>query len=86
MEHFRPWSHRSRATDYEADYYTIDDQFVSLANRLTADAALEIDHHLHIIGPDVVPLFQSMDDFTSIALTPDFHARLTDGVRLAQST
>jgi len=77
VAHFRPWSHRDRATDYEADYYTIDERFVLLAERLTAETALELDHHWHIVGPDGVPLIQSMDDFTIIAVTREFHARLT---------
>lgn len=82
VEQFRPWSHRQNVSAYEADYYVIDRELVALAARLSHEGRLETDHHFCISGPNDEPLIQSFDDFTVIAMTEPFHARLRQGSRV----
>lgn len=77
---FRPWSHRSDPKRFEADDYSIDADFVSLAEERGARGELELEHHFGISGPDGRLLCASWDDFMVVKLADDFRNALHESV------
>ncbi|HEX8371894.1 MAG TPA: hypothetical protein VF585_03870 [Chthoniobacterales bacterium] len=73
---FREWSHRHDASTFEADYYSIDAQFVAAVEQLAALGELRLDHHFGIVAPDGRALCHSMDDFTIVTLADDIRHKL----------
>jgi hypothetical protein len=68
---FRQWSHRSDASRFEADEYSIDADFIALAEEFAARGELELEHHFGISSPDGRLLCASWDDFMVVKLADD---------------
>jgi hypothetical protein len=73
---FRKWSHRSDPKSFEADYYTISDDFIALAQQLASRSALELYCHLGISSPDGRLLCASWDDFRVVKLADEIRERI----------
>ncbi len=73
---FREWSFRERPRAFEADHYTLDEGFLSTAERVAAAGELEIAHHFTILGPDERLLCDSLDDFTILELADDIEQHI----------
>ena len=68
---FGQWAHRSDSKSFEADYYTVDAEFIALAEQLARRGELELDHHFGIASPDGRLLCASWDDFTIMKLADE---------------
>ncbi len=73
---FRPWSHRNQPETFEANYYTIDEAFIAMAEKLMENDVLELDHHFSISAPDGRGLCSSLDDFCIVNLADDIKAKI----------
>src|SRR5688572_15915860 len=76
VQAFRQWSHRSDSTSFEADYYTIGDDFIALARQLADRSELELYCHLGISSPDGGLLCASWDDFRVLELAEDIREKI----------
>jgi hypothetical protein len=68
---FQRWSHRTDPNRFEADDYSIDADFIALAEKLAAHGELELEHHFGISSPDGRLLCASWDDFMVVKLADD---------------
>jgi hypothetical protein len=73
---FRLWSHRNIPETFEADYYTIDREFIIVAERIVAARQLELDHRFDIVAPDGRSLCCSLDDFMIVTLANDIRQKI----------
>jgi hypothetical protein len=73
---FREWSHRADINTFEADYYTIDQGFISLIERLVAEGHLELYCHFAIGSPRGGLLCSSWDDLRAVKLAPEIEEQL----------
>ena len=70
---FGRWSHRDEPDSFEADYYTIDPEFIALAEERATSGALELYSHFGVSSPEGELLCTSWDDFMIV--------KLADGLR-----
>lgn len=68
---FRQWSHRKDPARFEADNYSINNDFIALAEQLAARGELELEHHFGISESDGRLLCASWDDFMVVKLADD---------------
>lgn len=70
VHQLRPWSWRQDSTQFEADFYTIDTDFVAkMRDLLGKDArSLEHIHHLSVMSPTGAGLLSSLDNFYLVSL------------------
>jgi len=74
---FQRWSHRSDPKSFEADYYTLDSDLISLAESLAARNELQLDCHFGISSPDGRLLCASWDDFVVVKLADDIKEEIS---------
>lgn len=73
VQAFRRWSFRENAKSFEADYYTIDDEFIASIEERAKGGQLELYAHFGIASAEGELLCASWDDFMIV--------KLADGVR-----
>ena len=73
---FREWSHRTDVNSFAADYYTLDNGLVVLAERLVAHSQLELHSHFGIVSSYGQMLCTSWNDFSIVKLADDVLARI----------
>jgi hypothetical protein len=83
VERLRPWSHRAKPEQFEADYYTIDEGFITeLASLLEANPAdLDQCHHLWIASDTEGSILDSLDNFTIVNLKGSIEEKLRQRFR-----
>ncbi len=77
---FRRWSHRADAQSFEADYYTIDAEFIALAEQLAGRGELQLYSHIGLGSPDGRLLCTSWDDFMVVKLDEEIRERIRTAV------
>ena len=73
---FRRWSHRDVSTTFEADWYVIGPDLVAVAEQMSSEGKLELDHHFGIVAPDGHSLCSSLDDFKIVTLADDIRQKI----------
>jgi hypothetical protein len=73
---FRKWSHRADPKSFEADNYTIDNEFIALAEQLARSGKLELYCHFGISSPEGELLCTSWDDFMILKLAEDLKQKI----------
>ena len=76
VDTFRAWSHRDQQDRFEANYYTVNNEFIAKAEQLAARGELELYHHFWIHAPDGQRLCSSLDDFVVVRLADDIREKI----------
>lgn len=73
---FGKWSYREDPNSFEADYYTIDGDFIALAEERAKLGELELYSHFGISSPEGELLCTSWDDFMVVKLTKELEEKI----------
>jgi hypothetical protein len=73
---FGKWSYREDPNSFEADYYTIDGEFIALAEERARRGELELYCHFGISSPEGELLCTSWDDFMVVKLTKELEEKI----------
>ena len=82
---FRKWSYRENPKDFEADHYTMDDEFIALAEERAKKGELELYCHFGIASPEGELLCTSWDDFVIVKLKDELRENIRRELSSASS-